>query len=197
MALPEGPTFVFPDIRPNAVESQTSQPIFHRRPIQREGARYFLSAAEQAMEDAMLRSSPSPEIVLGKRTRQGDDDHIDTEPDEDPLLAPQESLRPSVSNVADASRRYALKKKLRPEQRDEVDAFLLVSAPTFILGACLNIGQDTALGRQAKLFACIMSLENKVDAFRLAAPPYQLSDELKVCNITVLFLVIPPPLLML
>lgn len=125
MALPEGP---------NAVEPQTSQPISHRRPLQREGARYFLSAAEQAMEDAMLRSSPPPEILLGKRTRQGDDDHIDTEPDEDPPSAPQQSLPPSVSNVADASRRYALKKKLRPEQRDEVDAFLLVSASTIYLG---------------------------------------------------------------
>jgi hypothetical protein len=55
MALPEGP---------NAVEPQTSQPISHRRPLQREGAHYFLSAAEQAMEDAMLRSSLLPEILL-------------------------------------------------------------------------------------------------------------------------------------
>jgi hypothetical protein len=153
MALPEGSDAV-------------DQPILNpsRPPLQREGARYFLSAAEQAMEDAMLRSSPPPEMVLGKRTRQGDDDgNIDTEPDEDPPSTSQQPLPPTVSNVADASRRYALKKKLRPEQRDEVDAFLL----------------DTALGRQAKLFTCIMSLENKVDAFRSVAPPYQLSDELK------------------
>jgi len=174
MALPEGP---------DAVEPQTSLPIpdsYTRRPLQRDGARYFLSAAEQAMEDAMLRSSPPPETLLGKRTRQGGDDgNIDTEPDEDPPSTPQQ---PSVSNVADASRRYALKKKLRPEQRDEVDAFLLVSAPSIYLRCLyLNIGQDTALCRQAKLFACILSLENKVDAFRSAAPPYQLSDELKVC----------------
>ena len=174
MALPEGH---------DAVEPQTSLPIpnshFHR-PLQREGARYFLSAAEQAMEDAMLRSSPPPETVLGKRTRQGgDDDNIDTEPDEDP---PSTSQQPSVSNVADASRRYALKKKLRPEQRDEMDAFLLVRPPSiYLMCLYLNIGQDTALGRQAKLFACIMSLENKVDVFRSAALPYQLSDELKAC----------------
>ncbi|KDR65174.1 hypothetical protein GALMADRAFT_44440, partial [Galerina marginata CBS 339.88] len=37
----------------------------------------------------------------------------------------------------------------------------------------------TALGRQAKLFVCLLSVENKVDAFRSAAPPYQVSDELK------------------
>ena len=36
------------------------------------------------------------------------------------------------------------------------------------------------LGRQAKLFVGMLSLENKVDAFRSAAPPYQLSEELKV-----------------
>jgi hypothetical protein len=87
------------------------------------------------MEDAMLRSSPPPETMLGKRTRQGGDDgNIDTEPDEDPSSTPQQ---PSVSNVADASRRYVLKKKLRPEQRDEVDAFLLVSAPSIYLSACV------------------------------------------------------------
>lgn len=28
----------------------------------------------------------------------------------------------------------------------------------------------------------MMSLENKVDTFRSATPPYQLSDELKVCD---------------
>jgi len=59
MALPEDA----------AAEPQTSQPIpdsHSRRPLQREGARYFLSTAEQAMEDAMLRSSPPPETVIGK-----------------------------------------------------------------------------------------------------------------------------------
>ncbi|KJA12533.1 hypothetical protein HYPSUDRAFT_210423, partial [Hypholoma sublateritium FD-334 SS-4] len=55
------------------------------------------------------------------------------------------------------------KKKLRPDQRDEVEAFF----------------SDTVLGRQAKLFIGMMSLENKVDAFRSATPPYQLSDDLK------------------
>jgi hypothetical protein len=117
---------------------QTSQPIpdntHSRRPLQREGACYFLSAAEQAMEDAMLRSSPLPETVLGKRTH--DDGNVDTEPDEDLPSTLQQTLQPSVSNMADSTRRYALKKKLRPEQRDEVDAFLLVSAPS-IYRACV------------------------------------------------------------
>ena len=117
---------------------QTSQPIpdntHSRRPLQREGARYFLLAAEQAMEDAMLRSSPPPETVLGKRTH--DDGNVDTEPDEDLPSTLQQTLQPSVSNMADATRCYALKKKLRPEQRDEVDAFLLVSAPS-ISRACV------------------------------------------------------------
>jgi len=45
---------------------------------------------------------------------------------------------------------------------------------------CLNIGQETALGHQAKLVVCVLSVENKIDAFWLAAPPYQVSDELKV-----------------
>ena len=159
----------------------SSQP---RPPLRREGATIFLSPAERAMEDAMMRSSPTPEPVLGKRTRRVDDstDGNDTEPDDESPSTTQPQSLPSISNVATATLHYASKKKLRAEQRDEVDAFLLVSTPlTYPWCLCLNIGQDTALGRQAKLFACILSLENKVDAFRSAAPPYQLSDELKVC----------------
>jgi len=153
---------------------------------------HFLSAAEQAMEDAnhaMLMSSPMPEPVLRKWNRQGDDllqDGVDIEPDEDPSLPTQpQPLSPSIKNVTAAALRYSVKKKLRPEQRDEVDAFLLVSDRLHWHILCLIIGQDTALGRQAKLFACVLSLENKVDAFRSAAPPYQLSDELKVSIITI------------
>ena len=180
--------------RAEADASQTPlQPISSsqpHRPLRREGATIFLSAAEQAMEDAMMRSSPTPEPVLGKRTRLADDltDGNDTEPDNGSPSTTQPQSLPSISNVAAATLRYASKKKLRPEQRDEVDAFLLVSTPlTPLLCLCLlNIGQDTALGRQAKLYACILSLENKVDAFRSAAPPYQLSDELKVC-VAILF----------
>ena len=155
-----------------------------QRPLRREGATVFLSQAEQDMEDAMMRSSPPPDTSLGKRTREGDEptDGDDTEPDNGSPSTTQPQSLPSISNVAAATLRYALKKKLRPEQREEIDAFLLVSTPLiYLLCLWLNIGQDTALGRQAKLLACIMSLDNKVDAFRSAAPPYQLSDELKVC----------------
>jgi hypothetical protein len=105
-----------------------------RRPLRREGAFRFevLTPAEQAMEDAMLASSsPLPESVLGKRTRSADDpgDGGDTEPDEPGASGtwPRSEL-PSISNVAAIVFRYATTKKLRPEQRDEVDAFLLVSA---------------------------------------------------------------------
>jgi len=80
----------------------------------------------------MLRSSPTPEPVLRKRNRQGDDllqDGVDTEPDEDPSLPTQpQPLSPSIKNVTAAALRYSVKKKkLCPEQRDKVDAFLLVS----------------------------------------------------------------------
>ncbi|KJA24848.1 hypothetical protein HYPSUDRAFT_135656, partial [Hypholoma sublateritium FD-334 SS-4] len=36
------------------------------------------------------------------------------------------------------------------------------------------------LGRQAKLYVCLLAIENKVDAFKSATPPYQVSEELKV-----------------
>jgi len=130
------------------------------------------------MEDTMMRSSPTLELVLGKWGHQADGltDGNDTEPDNGPPSTP------SISNVAAATLRYVLKKKLCPKQPDEVDAFLLVSTPLmYLLGLCLNIDQDTVLGQQAKLFSCILALENKVDTFQSAAPPYQLSNELKVC----------------
>ena len=102
-----------------------------RRPLQREDAQYFPSAAEEALEKAMMRSSPPPEPLLGKRVRDDDhpgDDVHDTEPDEEgsPTANPQPSI-PSMSNLTAATLRYATKKKLRPEQRDEVEAFFSVS----------------------------------------------------------------------
>ncbi len=87
----------------------------------------MLSVAEQAMEDAMLRSSPTPEPVLGKRTHNSADGD-DTEPEDEPTTTQSDSSLPLSSNVAAVTVRYAAKKKLRPEQRDEVDAFLLVSS---------------------------------------------------------------------
>lgn len=99
----------------------------------------MLSAAEQAMEDAMLRSTPTPEPVLGKRTYNSTDGD-DTEPDDE--LSPEtqcESSLPLSSNVAAATVRYAAKKKLRPEQRDEVDAFLLVSSSLMYSSRAYNL----------------------------------------------------------
>ena len=112
-----------------------------RRPLQREGAQYFLSRAEQALADAMMRSSPppDPEPLLGKRVRDddqpGDDDHS-TEPDEEGSSTTrlQPSI-PSISNLTAATLRYAAKKKLRPDQRDEVEAFFSASIQSSFLDA--------------------------------------------------------------
>ena len=53
---------------PEPAQSQTLQPApnVNHCPLQREGAMILLSQAEQALRDAMLRSSPTPEPVLGK-----------------------------------------------------------------------------------------------------------------------------------
>jgi hypothetical protein len=141
----------------------------------------LLSPAEQALQDAILRSSPPPEPVLGKRRHQEDDNGSDGNEDTStlPPMQPQTSL-PSISNVTAAALEYATHKKLRPEQRDELETFLLVSSCP-VCESCLSTAQDTAPGRQAKLFITILSLENKVDAFRSAATPYQVSEDLKVC----------------
>ena len=154
------------------------------RPLRREGAAFFLSVAEQALMDAMDRSSPPPEPILGKRTSGQDTDQDGgnaTEPDEGDSTT--ETTRPQGSSsdvITTATLRYASRKKLRSEQRDEVETFLQVSSSMYLALYDLNTPKDSALGRQAKLFVCILSVENKIDAFRSATPPYQVSDELKV-----------------
>lgn len=120
--------------------SPSSQPTRH--PLRREGAIYLptaaerASAAERAMEAAMLRSSSPPvEPALGKRVREGTDseDHSDADADADadregsaPFAETALPSPPSLSNVIAATMRYASRKKLRPEQRDEIEVFLSV-----------------------------------------------------------------------
>jgi hypothetical protein len=149
------------------------------RPLRREGAMIFFSPAEQALQ--VLRSGPTPEPVLRKRPHQEVDNGSDNNKDMStpPPMQPQTSL-PSISNVTNAALRYATHKKLRPEQHDELETFLLVSS-CLVNESHLSTVQDTGPGQQAKLFITILSLENKVDAFQSTAPPYQVSEELKVC----------------
>ena len=70
-------------------------------------------------------------MVLGKRVHnddqptEGDDDEdLDEEDSSTPRLQP---LSFSISNLTAATMRYASRKKLRPDQRDEIEAFLSVS----------------------------------------------------------------------
>ncbi|KJA18026.1 hypothetical protein HYPSUDRAFT_205753 [Hypholoma sublateritium FD-334 SS-4] len=149
-----------------AAPAAPAVPPTQPRPLHREGAMFILTPEEQALELAMLRSSPAPETsALGKRTRDDDNeahDGTDTEPDSEAPLTSQ-VLAPTSSNVTTASLRYATQKRIRSEQRGELDAFLL----------------DSALGRQARIFVCLLSIENKIEAFQSATPPYQVSEELK------------------
>jgi hypothetical protein len=104
------------------------------RGLHREGAiPNLLSAAEQTLVDAMRQSSsPPPESVLGRRTRD-DDDVGANDTGEDLDVTPRASAQAMnnstniISNVSAMALRYASRKKLRPEQRDELDAFLTVS----------------------------------------------------------------------
>jgi hypothetical protein len=124
----------------STAQSQPSQPVptSQRRPLQREGAVYILSPAEQALADAMLRSSPPPEQVLGKRPHEEDDEEDpgrDTEPDEGTSTSAQaQSLVPSLGNITGTTLRYATYKKLRAEQCDELEAFLQVSTSLTYFG---------------------------------------------------------------
>ena len=89
------------------------------------------SRAEQALEEAMARSSPLPEPLVGKRAHEEDtdDDEEGDEPDEESRAVAD--TQPSLSNVSAATLRYATHKKLRTEQRSELDAFLKVRLHQF------------------------------------------------------------------
>ncbi|KAF8220790.1 hypothetical protein L208DRAFT_1426818 [Tricholoma matsutake] len=112
-------------------------------PLQRKGAFHIepLTAEEQALEDAMNQCEDVPNDGGDSESEGDNDDHNAS------TLQPRSS-QPSVSNVVASTQWYAMKKKLCPEQCNELDIFLLVNVH-------LNISQDTALEWQAKLFACI------------------------------------------
>ena len=99
----------------------------------------FPTAQERALEEAMLRSSPEPEVPTFRKRTRGDDDEgrngDDTEPESDtpPTLPP---LVPTSSNVTAASLRYATQKRIRSEQRGELDTFLLVSPLPLYFPTC-------------------------------------------------------------
>src|SRR5271155_1262805 len=64
------------------------------RPLQREGARFFLSAAEQAMEDAMNRSSSLiPALSLGRGPLKADNPEDRNDPEKDETFLRQCSPR--------------------------------------------------------------------------------------------------------
>ncbi len=117
---------------PNPLNVPPTTQEFPPRPLRREGAAFFLTVAEQALMDAMDRSSPPPEPILGKRASRQDTDQDGgdvTEPEEGDSAT--ETARPQESSpnvITAATLRYASRKKLRSEQRDEVEAFLQVSS---------------------------------------------------------------------
>lgn len=106
-------------------------PAAQSRSLRRQGAFSLLTEAEREVEAAMLRSSPPPELsILGKRPRQERHPAYngDPESEDDSWTTPSsQASAPSISNITTASLRYATRKKLRADQRDELEAFLLVS----------------------------------------------------------------------
>ncbi|PPQ95068.1 hypothetical protein CVT25_002255 [Psilocybe cyanescens] len=85
----------------DSAHSQASQLVLTLQclcSLHREGTVILLSSAKQALHNAMLRSSPPPELVLGKRTHE--------------------------HNLNATTLQYATHKKLCPDQCDKLKAFL-------------------------------------------------------------------------
>lgn len=123
-----------PGIPPAQPQAQAPPPTSSAqslRPLQREGAMIFLNNHEQELHDAMMRSSPPPELsILGKRPRQEGHppDAGDTDVEDDgPSPMQSQAITPTFSNVAAACLRHASKKKLRADQCNDLEVFLVVS----------------------------------------------------------------------
>lgn len=127
--------------------AQANIPHLQRHPyrrLQRENAVIILTPAEQALADFMVQSSspppenPSGSTFLGKRARSDADEDSGeaTEPDTNnptsisgtiPQAKPFTSRHALNHRALTAVRRYASTKRLRTEQRDQVEDFLMVS----------------------------------------------------------------------
>ena len=127
---------------PSTAPVPTATALPQVRPLQREGAVILYSAAEQALEEAMLRSSPEPDpsdTLLSKQTRDPNDtqDGNDTEPDDDRDAPTTQPLAFTASNIRAVTLRYASQKKLCTDQHGELDAFLQVSTLLPHVGTCV------------------------------------------------------------
>jgi len=108
---------------------------------------------------------PRPSNTLGKHPRT-DDTELD---DEDNLpINPMPSTSSSSTvtvnkNTLAVTKRYGVKKKLRSDQQTELDVFVA----------------DNAVVREAKLFANLLAITNRLDRIVNTAPPYTVSSDLE------------------
>lgn len=92
--------------------TQAPQPIACLCLLQREGAIILYSSEEQALLDAMMRSSSIPDElgVLGKRTQPDDNDDEGSKGSNTELEPDTEASAPFHSNVTTAALHYASQK---------------------------------------------------------------------------------------
>ncbi|KAJ7277335.1 hypothetical protein C8J57DRAFT_1504167 [Mycena rebaudengoi] len=88
----------------------------------------------------------------------------DSDTEHGPEVPGPSAVRTAVNlNVTAAVRRYAEQKKLRPEQKTQVESFLT----------------EPASLREAKIFVGILHAENRLKAMEVAKGAYAVSDDLK------------------
>ncbi|KAJ7788682.1 hypothetical protein B0H14DRAFT_3576126 [Mycena olivaceomarginata] len=124
---------------------------------------------------AMAASSPlgpSPSLSLSKRT------HFAMANDDEPEGQP--AIQPLVNqNIVSAARRHAESKRLRTEQVSAVEDFIKASAFfLFIIILTVHIKEPISL-RDAKIYAAILAMGNKINDIVVAQPAYEVSDDLK------------------
>jgi hypothetical protein len=95
----------------------------------------------------------------------------------------QPAIQPFVNqNIVLAARRHAESKRLRTEQVSAVEDFIKASAFfLFIILLTVSIKEPISL-RDAKMYAAILAMGNKINDIVVAQPAYEVSDDLKVSS---------------
>ncbi|KAJ6611591.1 hypothetical protein B0H10DRAFT_2192837 [Mycena sp. CBHHK59/15] len=113
--------------------------------------------------DAMAQSSPLVPPAGEKRSHTAMLDN-DSENEDDPSITGVAASTGTINqNVAVAAKRYAERKRLRSEQKTELDTFL----------------KDPASLCEAKLFVDLLHVDNLINQIVIATAPYEVSASLE------------------
>lgn len=133
--------------------------------------------------EAMAQSSPvRPPPSSGDKRPHDEVDGGSDQDDAPPTVASSGTIN---RNLAITVQRYAVQKRLRAEQKMELEVFMKVSRYAPLPFCAEPLQKDPSIVREGKLYAQNFHIENMVNKIIVAAPPWVPSDDLNVSIIPV------------